>query len=87
VPGYEASSVFGLGAPRNSPAEIVEKLNKEINEALADPKFKARHAELGSAVAGARPRTSASSSPMKRRKWAGAAQQTSSPGDASHCGT
>src|SRR5262249_33830722 len=42
VPAYEASSVFGIGAPRNTPAEIIEKLNKEINLALADPKTKGR---------------------------------------------
>ncbi len=47
VPGYEASTWFGVGAPRNTPAEIVDKLNKEINAALADPKIKARLADLG----------------------------------------
>jgi tripartite-type tricarboxylate transporter receptor subunit TctC len=47
VPGYEASVRYGICAPRNTPAEIVEKLNKEINESLADPKMKARLADLG----------------------------------------
>jgi len=47
VPGYEASVRYGIGAPRNTPAEIVDKLNKEINESLADPKMKARLADLG----------------------------------------
>jgi tripartite-type tricarboxylate transporter receptor subunit TctC len=47
VPGYEASGWFGVGAPKNTPAEIVEKLNKEINVGLADPKIKARLADLG----------------------------------------
>jgi len=47
LPGYEASSWFGIGAPKNTPAEIVNKLNKEINAALADPKMKGRLAELG----------------------------------------
>jgi tripartite-type tricarboxylate transporter receptor subunit TctC len=47
VPGYEASSVYGFGAPRNMPAEIVDKLNREINTGLADPKIKARLADLG----------------------------------------
>ena len=42
VPGYEASSWYGVGAPKNTPAEIVDKLNKEINAGLADPKIKAR---------------------------------------------
>jgi len=47
VPGYEASNWFGVGAPNATPAEIVEKLNKEINAGLADPEIKARLAELG----------------------------------------
>jgi len=47
VPGYEASTWYGLGAPRNTPAEIVDKLNKEINAALSDRKIKARLADLG----------------------------------------
>jgi len=48
VPGYEASFWTGIGAPKDTPAEIVEKLNKEINAALADPKMEARLADLGS---------------------------------------
>jgi tripartite-type tricarboxylate transporter receptor subunit TctC len=47
VSGYEASAVSGLGAPRNTPAEIIDALNKEINAALADPNMKARLADLG----------------------------------------
>jgi len=47
VPGYESSFWTGVGAPKNTPAEIVDKLNKEINATLADPKMKARLAELG----------------------------------------
>jgi tripartite-type tricarboxylate transporter receptor subunit TctC len=47
VPGYEASVWFGLGAPRSTPVEIVDTLNKEINAALADPNMKARLADLG----------------------------------------
>ena len=50
VPGYEASAWFGIGAPKNTPAEIVDKLNKEINAGLADPKIKARLADLGGTV-------------------------------------
>src|SRR5262245_11937959 len=48
LPGYEASGWAGIGAPKTTPAEIVEKLNKEINGALADEKIKARLADLGS---------------------------------------
>jgi tripartite-type tricarboxylate transporter receptor subunit TctC len=47
VPGYESSFWTGVGAPKNTPAEIVDKLNKEMNATLADPKFKARLADLG----------------------------------------
>jgi tripartite-type tricarboxylate transporter receptor subunit TctC len=47
VPGYEASAYYGMSAPKGTPPEIIEKLNKEINAALADPKIKARLAELG----------------------------------------
>jgi len=50
VPGYEASSILGLGAPRNTPTEIIDKLNKETNAALADSKMKARFADLGGTV-------------------------------------
>jgi tripartite-type tricarboxylate transporter receptor subunit TctC len=47
VPGYEASFWSGIGAPKNTPAEIVDKLNKEINAGLADPKMRQRIADLG----------------------------------------
>jgi len=47
VPGYEADSFHGISAPKGTPREIVEKLNREVNAALADPKLKARLAELG----------------------------------------
>jgi tripartite-type tricarboxylate transporter receptor subunit TctC len=47
VPGYEASGWFGVGAPRNTPVEIINKLNKEIDAGVADPKMKARLVDLG----------------------------------------
>jgi len=50
VPGYEASSLFGFGAPKNTPAEIIETLNKEINAGLANPEIKARLADLDGTV-------------------------------------
>jgi len=50
VPGFEASFWTGIGAPRNTPTEIVDKLNNEINAALADPNMKARLADLGGTV-------------------------------------
>ena len=48
VPGYEASLWQGIGAPKSTPPEIIDRLNKEINAALADPRIKARLADLGS---------------------------------------
>jgi tripartite-type tricarboxylate transporter receptor subunit TctC len=50
VPGYEASNWYGVGAPKATPAETVDKLNKEINAGLADPKLKARLADVGGDV-------------------------------------
>jgi tripartite-type tricarboxylate transporter receptor subunit TctC len=50
VPGYEASTWYGVGAPKNTPPEIINRLNKEINAGLDDPKLKARIAEMGSMV-------------------------------------
>jgi len=50
VPGYEASSWLGLCAPRNTPVEIIDKLNREINAGLSDPRIKARFADMGGAA-------------------------------------
>jgi tripartite-type tricarboxylate transporter receptor subunit TctC len=47
LPGYEASAWYGIGAPKGTPPDIIERLNKAVNEVLADPKAKARFAELG----------------------------------------
>jgi tripartite-type tricarboxylate transporter receptor subunit TctC len=55
VPGYEASPWWGVGVPKNTPSEIIDKLNKEINAGLADPKMKARIADLGATVLGGTP--------------------------------
>ena len=55
VPGYEAATFFGIGAPKNTPAEIVERLNKEINASLTDPNLKARLVDLGSVPTPVRP--------------------------------
>jgi len=50
LPGFEASAWYGVGAPKNTPPQIIDKLNKEINAGLADPKLKARLADLGGTV-------------------------------------
>jgi tripartite-type tricarboxylate transporter receptor subunit TctC len=50
LPGYEASAWYGVGAPKNTPAEIIGRLNNEVNNSIADPKFNARLANLGGTV-------------------------------------
>jgi tripartite-type tricarboxylate transporter receptor subunit TctC len=55
VPGYEASAWYGIGAPKGTPAEIIDKLNSEINAILANPKTKSRFAELGASLIGGSP--------------------------------
>ena len=70
VPGYEASTWFGIGAPRNTPAEIIDKLNKEINAALADPKIKARLADLGGTVLAGSPADFGKFIADETEKWA-----------------
>ena len=70
VPDYEASVWAGIGAPKVTPAEIVNKLNKEVNAALDDPKMKARLADLGGTVLPARPPTSANTLPRRPRSGA-----------------
>jgi tripartite-type tricarboxylate transporter receptor subunit TctC len=56
LPGYEASAVQGIGAPKKTPAEVIDKLNTEINAGLADPRIKARFADLGGTVLPGSPR-------------------------------
>jgi tripartite-type tricarboxylate transporter receptor subunit TctC len=70
VPGYEASAWYGIGAPRNTPAEIVRKLNQEINAGLADPKLKARLADLGGTAVSGSPADFAKLIAEETDKWA-----------------
>jgi tripartite-type tricarboxylate transporter receptor subunit TctC len=70
VPGYEASSVYGLGAPKNTPFEIVDKLNSEVNAALADPKMKARIADAGGTVLPGAPAQFGKLIAEETEKWA-----------------
>ena len=70
VPGYEASAWFGVGAPRNTPAEIIDKLNNEINAALADPKIKARLADLGGTPLAGSPADLSTLIADETEKWA-----------------
>jgi tripartite-type tricarboxylate transporter receptor subunit TctC len=70
VPGYEASSWYGLGAPKNTPTEIVDKVNEEINAALANPKIKARLADLGGTVLALSPTDFGKLIADETEKWA-----------------
>ena len=70
VPGYEASIWQGIGAPRATPTEIVEKLNREINAGLADSKMKARLADLGGTVLPGSPSDFAKHIAEETEKWA-----------------
>jgi tripartite-type tricarboxylate transporter receptor subunit TctC len=70
LPGYEASTWFGVGVPRNTSAEIVNKLNNEINTALANPKFKARLTDLGGTVIAGSPASFGKLVAAETEKWA-----------------
>jgi tripartite-type tricarboxylate transporter receptor subunit TctC len=69
VPGYEASQWYGVGAPKSTPAEIVDKLNKEINAAFADPKMKARFADIGGEVLAGSPSEFGKFIAQETEKW------------------
>jgi tripartite-type tricarboxylate transporter receptor subunit TctC len=70
VPGYEASGWFGIGAPRNTPAAVIEKLNKEIDAGLADPKLKAKLTDLGGTVISGSPADFRKFIAEETEKWA-----------------
>jgi tripartite-type tricarboxylate transporter receptor subunit TctC len=69
VPGLEASQWYGIVAPNGTPAEIVDRVNKEINAGLADPKMKARLAELGGMVLAGSPADFAKLIADETEKW------------------
>jgi tripartite-type tricarboxylate transporter receptor subunit TctC len=68
-PGYEASGWYGIGGPRRTPEEIIEKLNKEVNVSIADPKFQARLADLGGMPLGGSPADFAKLISDEVKKW------------------
>src|SRR6202163_760670 len=70
VPGYEASQWYGIGAPRNTPTAVIERLNRETNAVLADPKIKARLAELGASVLSGSPTDFGKLIVVETEKWA-----------------
>ena len=70
VPGYEATSWFGIGARKDTPPEIIETCNKEINVAIADPKIKARLIDLGGTVLPGSPADFGKLIVAETEKWA-----------------
>jgi tripartite-type tricarboxylate transporter receptor subunit TctC len=70
VPGYEISLWYGVGAPKGTPTEVIDKLNREINEILADPKAKARLADLGGTVLAGSPADFGKYIADETEKWA-----------------
>jgi tripartite-type tricarboxylate transporter receptor subunit TctC len=70
VPGYEASGFAGIGAPRNTPPEIIDRLNKQLNAGVADTKIKARIVELGGTVLGGSPSAFGTIISDATEKWA-----------------
>lgn len=70
VPGYEAGTWFGVGAPKNTPAEIIDSLNKQINAGLADPNLKARFADVGGTVLPGSPADFGKLIADETKKWA-----------------
>jgi len=70
VPGYEASNWYGVGAPKATPAQIIDKLNKEISASLADPNMKARFADLGGTVLAGSPADFGKLIADETEKWA-----------------
>jgi len=70
LPGYESSAWYGVGAPHNMPADIVDRLNQEINAGLADPKLKARLTDLGGTVIAGSPADFAKFVADDAKKWA-----------------
>src|SRR5262249_12634246 len=70
VPGYEASTFHGLGTPRNTPAEIIDKLNKEISAGLADPKIRPGLADRGGPVLAGSPADFGKLIADETEKWA-----------------
>jgi len=70
VPGFEGSGFFGIVAPRNTPSEIVDRLNREINTGLADPKVKAQLADFGGTVLAGSPADFGRLIADETEKWA-----------------
>ena len=69
VPGYEATAWFGIGMPKNTPRDVIEKVNAEVNRALADPKMRERLAEMGGKPIGGTPEDFGKVIAAETAKW------------------
>jgi len=69
VPGYEASALFGMGAPAKTPPEIIEKLNREINAVMSEPEIRKRLVELGGEPLISTPETFGAMVKAETEKW------------------
>ena len=69
LPGYEASSWYGIGGPKRTPEDVIEKLNKEVNVSIADPKLQAKLANLGGTALGGPPAAFAKLIADEVKKW------------------
>ena len=69
LPGYEVSGRFGIGGPKRTPEEVIEKLNKEVNVSIADPKLQAKLANLGGTALGGSPADFAKLIADEVKKW------------------
>jgi tripartite-type tricarboxylate transporter receptor subunit TctC len=70
LPGYEATNWYGLMAPGNTPADVIERLNKEVNAGLREPKFNGRLTEIGGSILGGSPEDFASLNSEETERWA-----------------
>jgi len=69
LPGYEASAWFGIGAPKRTPEEVIERLNKQVNVSIADPKLQTRLANLGGTVLAGSPADFGKLISDETKKW------------------
>jgi tripartite-type tricarboxylate transporter receptor subunit TctC len=69
LPGYEANAWYGIGAPKNTPTEIVDRLNNEINAGLADPRIKTQLGDLGGTVLAGSPADFSAHVATETEKW------------------
>ena len=76
IPGYESSSLFGIGVPRGTPRDVIDKLNREVNAVLAEPAIRARLVEMGGILQGGTPEDFQKMSVEEVEKWRAAVKSS-----------